>query len=330
MIEKRGQGTMKRYLVTLGVLPVIFALLVLGCSQSVDSSESQGELQGTITVSGAWALYPMMIRWAEEFQELHPAVEFDISAGGAGKGMADAVTGAVDIGMVSREIYVEEIEKGAFWVSVTKDAVFCTVSDRNPVGEDLRQQGISRETLIGIYITGEITTWGQVVGRPEVTDPIHAYTRSDACGAAATWAAYLGRNQEDLLGVGVYGDPGVLEAVIKDPLGIGFNNLNYVFDFETGEPVTGAHAMSLDLNGNGQVDPDEAFDTKTQAINAVAEGRYPSPPARDLNLVTKGKPDGLVDSFVRWVLSDGQVYVPEVGYIPLAKEQLTAELKKLD
>jgi phosphate transport system substrate-binding protein len=320
----------KRDLVTLGVLLAISALLISGCNQSGDSSESQGGLQGTITVSGAWALYPMMIRWAEEFQNLHPGVEFDISAGGAGKGMADAVTGAVDIGMVSREIYEEEIEKGAFWVSVTKDAVFCTVNDQNPVREDLRQQGISRETLIGIYITGEITTWGQVVGRPEVTDPIHAYTRSDACGAAATWAAYLGKNQEDLLGVGVYGDPGVLEAVIKDPLSMGYNNLNYVFDFETGEPVAGARAMSLDLNGNGQVDPDEAYDTKAQAINAVAEGRYPSPPARDLNLVTKGKPDGLADTFVRWVLSDGQVYVPEVGYIPLSQEQLTTELKKLD
>jgi len=320
----------KRDLVTLGVLLAISALLISGCNQSGDSSESQGGLQGTITVSGAWALYPMMIRWAEEFQNLHPGVEFDISAGGAGKGMADAVTGAVDIGMVSREIYEEEIEKGAFWVSVTKDAVFCTVNDQNPVREDLRQQGISRETLIGIYITGEITTWGQVVGRPEVTDPIHAYTRSDACGAAATWAAYLGKNQEDLLGVGVYGDPGVLEAVIKDPLSMGYNNLNYVFDFETGEPVAGARAMSLDLNGNGLVDPDEAYDTKAQAINAVAEERYPSPPARDLNLVTKGKPDGLADTFVRWVLSDGQVYVPEVGYIPLSQEQLTTELKKLD
>jgi len=330
MIEKRGQRMTKRDLVTLGVLLAISALLISGCNQSGDSSESQGGLQGTITVSGAWALYPMMIRWAEEFQNLHPGVEFDISAGGAGKGMADAVTGAVDIGMVSREIYEEEIEKGAFWVSVTKDAVFCTVNDQNPVREDLRQQGISRETLIGIYITGEITTWGQVVGRPEVTDPIHAYTRSDACGAAATWAAYLGKNQEDLLGVGVYGDPGVLEAVIKDPLSMGYNNLNYVFDFETGEPVAGARAMSLDLNGNGQVDPDEAYDTKAQAINAVAEGRYPSPPARDLNLVTKGKPDGLADTFVRWVLSDGQVYVPEVGYIPLSQEQLTTELKKLD
>ena len=82
-----------------------------------------------------------MVRWGEEFQKLHPDVRFDISAGGAGKGMADALANAVDIGMVSREVYPEEVEKGAFWVSVTKDAVFPTVSEENPVWEDLRQEG---------------------------------------------------------------------------------------------------------------------------------------------------------------------------------------------
>jgi phosphate transport system substrate-binding protein len=316
--------------VTLCILLIILALPTSACGQSETSAQSAGKLKGTVTISGAWALYPMMVRWSEEFQKLHPDVKFDISAGGAGKGMADALAGAVDIGMVSREVYPEEVEKGAFWVSVTKDAVFCTINGQNPVLEDLRQQGISRESLIGIYITGEITTWGQVVDRPEVTDPIHVFTRSDACGAAATWATYLDKNQEDLLGVGVYGDPGVLEAVIKDPLAIGFNNLNYVFDFETGEPVTGARVMPLDLDANGQVDPSEAYDTKAQAINAVAEGRYPSPPARDLNLVTKSKPNGLPMTFMRWVLTDGQAYISEVGYIPLAQEQLNAELKRLD
>ena len=38
--------------------------------------------------------------------------------------MADALANAVDIGMVSREIYPVEEEKGAFWVPVAKDAVF--------------------------------------------------------------------------------------------------------------------------------------------------------------------------------------------------------------
>ncbi len=44
----------------------------------------------------------------------NPGVTFDISAGGAGKGMTDVLSSAVDIGMVSREIRPEEQEQGAF------------------------------------------------------------------------------------------------------------------------------------------------------------------------------------------------------------------------
>ena len=66
-------------------------------------------------------------------RKINPGVRFDISAGGAGKGISDALNGMVEIGMVSREIYPEEIKKGAFPIAVTKDAVVAVVSDRNPV-----------------------------------------------------------------------------------------------------------------------------------------------------------------------------------------------------
>ena len=316
----------------MAALSIVLLIVPVGCGSSSGGSPSGSgsELQGTITISGAWALYPLMVRWGEEFQKLYPDVRFDISAGGAGKGMADALSDAVDIGMVSREIYPEEVDKGAFWVSVTKDAVFPTVSASNPVWDDLRQQGIDRETFAGIYITGEVTTWGQVVGRPEVADPIHIFTRSDACGAAATWAEYLDGMQEDLLGIGVYGDPGLLDAVVKDPLGIGFNNLNYAFDMDTGEPLAGVRVAPVDVDGNGVAGDGEIYDSKEQAVSAVADGAYPSPPARDLNLVTQGKPQGLTKAFIQWVLTDGQSYVDEVGYISLSPEKLAAERAKLD
>ena len=72
------------------ILLLILALLASECGQSGASAQSEGNLKGTITISGAWALYPMMVRWGEEFQKVHPDVKFNISAGGAGKGMADA------------------------------------------------------------------------------------------------------------------------------------------------------------------------------------------------------------------------------------------------
>lgn len=302
------------------------AFLLSACGGQSQSNEGQS---GTITISGAFALYPMMQRWAEEYTKLNPDIQFDISAGGAGKGMTDTLAGAVDIGMVSREITSEEEEKGAYWIPVVKDAVFPMVNAQNPVLQDLLTRGISKSIFEKIYITGEIKTWGEVVGRPEVTEAINVYTRSDAAGAPEVWAKYLGKKQEDLLGVGVFGDPGLLDAVIKDPLGIGYNNLGYAYDNASGEAVAGSMAVPIDINENGKADPDEILDTKAKAVEAVANGQYPSPPARPLNLVTKGKPAPLIKVFIEWILTEGQQYVGEAGYVQLTPNQLDEALQKL-
>jgi phosphate transport system substrate-binding protein len=307
-----------------GVL-LVFVLFLYACSPSPHIAEERQ----AISVSGAFALYPMMTRWAEEYQKIHPELVFDISAGGAGKGMADALGGVVDIGMVSREITPEEEAKGAFWVAVTKDAVFPTMNANNPVKDRLLQKGLTRQIFYNIFISGKITTWGQAIGDTQVQDPIHVYTRSDAAGAPETWAKYLGKKQEDLLGVGVYGDPGLVEAVAKDPLGIGFNNLGYAYDQASGLPVSGIWIIPIDSNENNLVDEDELLDTKAKAIEAVATNHYPSPPARELYLVTKGKPSGVVLDFIRWILTDGQKFVGEAGFIQLTGSQLQESLQKL-
>ncbi|MBN1309867.1 MAG: substrate-binding domain-containing protein [Anaerolineae bacterium] len=306
----------------LAVLIVISMLT--GCTQPAEQQE-------TISVSGAFALYPLMVRWAEVYQEANPDIRIDVSAGGAGKGMADALAEVVNIGMVSREIKPEEAEQGAYAIAVAKDAVFPVANAQNPVLDDLLETGITRETFGAIYLTGEITTWGEVVGKPEQTDSINVYTRSDACGAADMWAKFLGAEaQEDLdRGIGVSGDPGELEAVVKDPLGTGYNNLNYAFDAATGKPVDGVVVIPVDVDGNGQIDEVERLDTKDMAIQAVAGGVYPSPPARLLYLVAKGQPSGATLDFVRWILNEGQDFVSEVGYIQLTPEQLTEEQARL-
>ena len=64
-------------------------------------------------------------------------------------------------------------------------------------------------------------------------------------------------------------------------------------------------------------------------MEAIAAGAYPSPPARDLNLVTKGRPTGLTREFIVWCLTDGQQYVTETGYVPLPEGKLDEERKKI-
>jgi phosphate transport system substrate-binding protein len=314
------------------ILIIIVAVGSTGCtsSQSTSSNNAVTADNQKITVSGAFALYPMMVKWVEEYQKVNPKVKIEVSAGGAGKGMTDALTGMVDLGMVSRDISPEEISKGAVYIAVTKDAVVPTVNAKNPVISDLQAHGINKSTFKKVFINETVTTWGGIVNRPDITEKINIYTRSDACGAADIWAKYLGYKQEDLKGVGVFGDPGLADAVKMDRLGIGYNNIGFAYDAKTGKPLEGLAIIPLDLNDNGRIDPDEQFYAiRDEITHAIDTGKYPSPPSRELNLVTKGNFSGPSKQFVQWILTDGQQYVQEAGYIALPKDKIELNLKKL-
>ena len=286
--------------------------------------ELRKELKGEIQLSGAFALYPMVVKWAEEFRRIHPKVRIDISAGGAGKGITDALAKVVDLGMVSRDIYPQELEKGAFPIAVVKDAVVPTVNAANPLIAEILAKGLKQEAAKKMWVHNTARTWGDVLGTGS-TIPVHIYTRSDACGAAETFAAGLGVKQEDLEGTAVFGDPGVTSVVQRDKIGIGFNNIAYAYDINTKKPY-----RPLDLNGNGKIDPEEDFySTSTELNAAIADGRYPTPPARNLFLVSNGVPEKPeVLAFLEFILTDGQEYAPEVGYIGLSTELLEKELLK--
>ena len=304
---------------------LIFALLLL--SFNISQSEDKN-LKGNITLSGAWAIYPTAVEWASEFQKKYPEVKVDVSAGGAGKGAADAIAGLVDIGMVSRDPDPSEIQKGIIPIYVLHDAVYPIVSEKNPVLNELLKKGIKRSVWKDIYINSTMITWDKVAGS-KTGKTLHVYTRSDSCGAAASWAKYVdNKKQEDLKGVGVYGDPGLIEAVKRDPIGIGYTNFGYVFDRQ-GAVLGGIKIVPIDVNNDGLANPDEVFGKREEAVKAIRESRYPA--TRKNYFFVKGKPQGLVKSFIEFILSDeGTQVVEKVGTsLPLLKEDRAKALKSI-
>ena len=313
----------------LSLIAVIVSInfLLLSCS----TAPGNKDISGRISISGAFALYPMAVKWAEEFQKLHPSVHIDVSAGGAGKGMADALNKMVDLGMVSRGISPEEVAKGAWYIALTKDAVLPVVSTANPAIDSIKIHGLTKEQLASIFITNKISDWNSCYkGIKEVK--INAFTRSDACGAGEMWAKFLGKKQEDIKGVGVFGDPGMADAVKADPSAIGYNNVIYAYDINTRQPYHGLMVVPIDLNGNRIIDPSENFYQNLDSImSAIQSGRYPSPPARDLYFVSNGIPQSkAVVEFIKWILKEGQGFVSSAGYVRLTDEKIKSELKKLD
>ncbi|MCD6112953.1 MAG: PstS family phosphate ABC transporter substrate-binding protein [Bacteroidales bacterium] len=318
------------------IISLIIIFSVYSCNNAekkgTKNDSSQKELKGRISISGAFALYPITVRWAEEFKKIHPKVVIDISAGGAGKGMTDALTQMVDIGMFSRNIRKAEKDKGAWWVAVAKDAVLPTINVKNPLISQLKTKGISKKIFIDIFINNKIKYWEECFGDKEGKNKMNIYTRSDACGAAEMWAQYLGGHQEGLSGIGVFGDPGIADALRKDKNGIGYNNIIYIYDNYSREKYNGIDVIPIDLNENGIIDEEEKFYTNLDKImEAIKAGKYPSPPARDLYLVSKGKPErSIVIVFLKWILTEGQKYLNEAGYTQLPEDKIQEEIKKLN
>ncbi|MCF8236132.1 MAG: PstS family phosphate ABC transporter substrate-binding protein [Bacteroidales bacterium] len=309
----------------------ILGMIIIQFSCGGSSAGKQDEMEGTISISGAFALYPMTVRWAEEFNKVYPDIRIDISAGGAGKGMADALTGMVDLGMFSREVTNVEIDKGAWHIAVAKDAVLPTISDKNPCLKQIKGLGLNRSTFRDIFVNGRLHNWGLLADQCKSGADIHLFTRSDACGAAQMWAQYLGGDQEDLLGIGVYGDPGMADAIKNDPLALGFNNVVYVYDINSRLPYPGLAVAPIDLNDDGLITEDENYYGHLDTLmNAIRKEQYPSPPARELYFVGKGKPQRkVVLTFLEWILTEGQTFLNEAGYVVLPEEKVKRELQRI-
>jgi len=92
------------------------------------------------------------------------------------------------------------------------------------------------------------------------------------------------------------------------------------------------NVVPIDLNSDGMIDSDEDFYSTIDDVTiATKSGKYPSPPARDLYFVSKGKPTStVVLEFLKWILVDGQKYVEEAGYVNLSEEKINQEMTKLN
>lgn len=323
---------MKRQIAGILLSSLLSCLVLIGVSSCWAGIEGDGarNVEGQVSVSGAFALYPLAVQWGNEFQVHYPSVKIDVSAGGAGKGMTDVLNGMVDFAMLSRDLHDEEKDAGALAFIVGRDAVIPDFNSGNPHADLIRKRGITAEEARKIWVTGEITTWGQLLGINE-SRKINVYTRSDACGAAQTFASWFSARQEDLRGTAVFGDPGIAQAVQKDKWSIGFNNLAYAYDPQTHRPLEGLDVFPIDINADGEIDESEAFyNTKESIVHAIEDDRFPAPPARNLYFVTKGVPkDTASVTFLQFVLKEGQRFNEPAGYVQVSSKALSENMKTL-
>lgn len=270
----------------------------------------------SITITGSQELYPLISQLAFEFNWIYPDVRIDVSPISSLHGQSDILFRVMDRNKRSINLIDSPPDTGLLSLTVAYDAVLPFGNAGNPYLKKLRAMGITQSQFRYIFIDASLSHWGQLT-RTDSSSRIFPFTRTDICEAGEIWSAYLGTQQANMTGTGVYGEAGMIMAVRKNTYGIGYASIRYLYDRKTLEPMDDLTVIPVDLNNNGKMDKVENCYHNLEAISfAIKHGTYPFPPATTLCLTFNKKPaNQLVIDFIIWIYENGMQTIQDAGYI---------------
>ncbi len=293
----------------LAALPALAALVACGGG---GGSSAGRPAKTVIQDKGSDTMVNVAQVWAEEYAKAAPDVEVEVSGGGSGVGLAALVKGAVDIANASRDIKPSEVEqakkntgKAPVEFTVGFDALAVYVHKDNPLSEVTLQQ------LADIYAeSGKVTRWSELgVKIPGAADDtIVRVSRQSSSGTYEFFREHaLGGKDYKLGSRDLNGSKEVVELVGSTPTAIGYSGMGY---------ATPAVKML-------KVAAKAGAPAVAPTVAGVHDGTYPM--ARSLHLYTLGEPQGAVEQYIDWILSDaGQKVLEDAGYVPVPPGQRKA------
>ncbi|MCL4176927.1 MAG: PstS family phosphate ABC transporter substrate-binding protein [Verrucomicrobia bacterium] len=251
-----------------------------------------------ITVKGSDTMVILAQKWAEVYMANNPSIKIQVTGGGTGTGFAALQNQQTDLCNASRKIRAKEIEtcirafgKRPTEYRVALDGLSVYVNAENPVSELTVEQ-------LELIFTAKIRNWKEL-GGPDL--PITVYSRENSSGTYEFFKEHVLQGKDFAASAQTMpGTAAVLQAVAKDPKGIGYGGAAY-----------GAGAKHLNIK------KDEASPAFEPTEENVVNGAYPI--SRHLFIYVNPALDkGDVANYLKWIRSDeGQAVVKDVGYFPL-------------
>ncbi len=257
-----------------------------------------------ILIKGSDTMLNLVQRLAEEFSAVQPDATVSVTGGGSGVGINAIVNGEVDIANASRKIKSKEISAARargvnpVEIVIALDGLAVIVNDKNPVQQLTIDQ-------IGAIYRGEITNWKELGGPNK---KIVLYGRQPNSGTFVFFREVVVKGEYAPQMIQMNGNSQIVEGVKADEGGIGYVGLGYI------KNITGIKPLGVaEKKGNPYISPTDH--------QSVQNGLYPL--TRPLYQYTKGKPKGLVRSFIEFTLGPaGQKVAEQEGFIPVTQKYI--------
>lgn len=273
---------------------MLISTISWGCIEKYERGNHQ--LEGRLIVDGSATVYPITLKCAELFMEMHPKMDIQVYKTGSGTGIKSLIEGKSQIANTSRPIKQTEydrarsIGKSPQMTVVGNDALTVIVHPSNPIDD------ISKEELRSIFFSGDITKWSALGTdnhapiQPMGPDPTKSGTGDFFTELFSSKT--LNKNYDFL-----DHSSDVHSKIAIAPNGIGFTSLKYAKE-------AAGTVKILSVDG--------VFPTRESILNTS----YAM--SRRLYIINDGRPTGAERKFINYMLSiEGQQIVDAKGYISI-------------
>lgn len=240
-------------------------------------------LTGSLTIAGSTSVQPFSEVLAEKFMVKNKKVKINIQGGGSSQGIEAAKSGAANIGSSSRDLKPEEKTYGLAEFEIARDGIAVIVNPANSISD------LSVEQARDIFL-GKVTNWKEVGGKDA---NITLVSREAGSGTRDGFESLV-MNKQPISDTAIISNStgAVATTVAGDATAIGYISMAAV----------DSSVKALSINN---VKP-----TKENVSNRSYKIQRP------FIYVTKGKPTGLANAFINFVLSkEGQDILDKEGAV---------------
>jgi len=223
----------------------------------------------TLNILSSQELNGLAINWADEFGKTNPNFKITV------KDLAENQTLDVNSLNFISDQDQELINDEKMWKMVIgRDAVVPIINAKNPLLNEIYQQGISTEKLAQLLANPEKQEWKSLI-LTDLNSPIHYYIVDKPAIKTAVQNFATTNLVASNTGFVATAEE-LLSVVQKDIYAIGFCKLTDVRDANTNDFRTNIKVLPIDKNKNGRLDSFENIYTNMDAFTrGVWIGKHP-------------------------------------------------------
>jgi MFS transporter, putative metabolite transport protein len=221
---------------------LILVLLIPGRAVAADTV--------VLNETGSTLFFPLFRTWAAEYRHEHPNIRVTVAGTGSGAGIAQAISGAVEIGASDAYMSDDQVRANPQIINIPL-AISAQTINYNLPGVNTDHLKLSGPVIAAIY-SGKLTSWdAKPIAdlNPGVRLPHQAIVtihRSDGSGDTFMFTQFLsfstdawsdGPNYGSTIAwpsapgaIGAAGNPGVVSALAAHPFSIGYVGVSYAGD----------------------------------------------------------------------------------------------------